>query len=86
MVKRAGFGWTTDEQLENLKAKFLVADTQEERSGARGRYPAGGSLRRGQSWLRFGEYKADLRQSARTFIGGIVDLASPVCSGESPRI
>ena len=71
--EKGWFGWTTDEQLENLKAKFLVADTQEERQaladGIQQRVYDAGIL------APLGEYK-QITAIRKDVIGGIV--TSPV--------
>ena len=71
--EKGWFGWTTDEQLENLKARFLVADTQEERQaladGIQQRVYDAGIL------APLGEYK-QITAIRKDVIGGIV--TSPV--------
>jgi peptide/nickel transport system substrate-binding protein len=71
--EKGWFGWTTDEQLENLKAKFLVAETQEERQaladGIQQRVYDAGIL------APLGEYK-QITAIRKDVIGGIV--TSPV--------
>lgn len=71
--EKGWFGWTTDEQLEDLKGKFLVADTQQERQaladGIQQRVYDAGIL------APLGEYK-QITAIRKGVIGGVV--TSPV--------